>query len=319
MKRVLLTGAAGFIGANVARRLLEDGYEATLMTGPGSDCWRLGEVEGSAPVVQVDLADGDAVAKAVSAARPEWILHLAAHGAYSWQTDRAAILRTNVVGTANLLEAALRAEVQAFVNTGSSSEYGLKDRAPTEEDPLEPNSAYAVAKASATMLCRHVAEADGLNACTLRLYSAYGPWEEPRRLVPALAVEGLHGRFPPLVDPQTARDFVWVGDIVDAYLRAAQAVHAEPGAVYNVGTGTQTTVGEAAEIARSVLGVEATPRWGSMTARSWDTDCWVADSSKIRRLLNWRPTRDFREGFEELASWFRDKPDLLSYYVTARA
>ena len=69
------------------------------------------------------------------------------------------------------------------------------------------------------------------NVCTLRLYSAYGPWEEPKRLIPALAVEGLHGRFPPLVDPQTARDFVWVGDIVDAYVLAARAVHAEPGAV----------------------------------------------------------------------------------------
>ena len=259
------------------------------------------------------------MAEAVSVARPDWILHLAAHGAYSWQTDRAAILRTNVVGTANLLEAARRAGVEAFVNTGSSSEYGLKGRAPSEDDSLEPNSAYAVAKASATMLCRHVAAADRLNVCTLRLYSAYGPWEEPKRLIPALAVEGLHGRFPPLVDPQTARDFVWVGDIVDAYLLAAQAVHVEPGAVYNVGTGTQTTVGEAAEIARSVLGVEARPRWGSMAARSWDTDCWVADSSKIRRTLNWRPTRGFREGFEELASWFRAKPDLLSYYVTARA
>ncbi len=319
MKRVVVTGAAGFIGANVARRLLDDGYEPTLLTGPGSDCWRLAEVEGSAPVVQLDLADGDAVATVVSAARPEWILHLAAHGAYSWQTDRAAILRTNVVGTANLLEAARRANVEAFVNTGSSSEYGLKGTAPAEDDPVEPNSAYAVAKASATMLCRHVAAVDGLNVCTLRLYSAYGPWEEPKRLIPALAVEGLHGRFPPLVDPQTARDFVWVGDIVDAYVLAARAVHAEPGAVYNVGTGTQTTVGEAAEIARSVLGVEAMPRWGSMAARSWDTDCWVADSSKIRQTLNWRPTRGFREGFEELASWFRAKPELLSYYVTARA
>ncbi len=159
------------------------------------------------------------------------------------------------------------------------------------------------------MLCRHVAAADGLNVCTLRLYSAYGPWEEPKRLIPALAVEGLHGRFPPLVDPQTARDFVWVGDIVDAYLLAARAVHAEPGAVYNVGTGTQTTVGEAAEIARERARRRGEPRLGIMAARSWDTDCWVADSSKIRRTLSWRPTRGFREGFEELASWFRAKPD----------
>ena len=319
MKRVLVTGAAGFIGANVARRLLDDGYETTLLTGPGSDCWRLDELAREAQIVQLDLADGDSVERAVAAARPEWILHLAAHGAYSWQTDRAAILRTNVVGTANLLEAARRVEVEAFVNTGSSSEYGLKETAPTEDDSVEPNSAYAVAKASATMLCRHVAAADGLNVCTLRLYSAYGPWEEPKRLVPALAVEGLHGRLPPLVDPRIARDFVWVGDIVDAYLLAASAVHDEPGAVYNVGTGTQTTVGEAAEIARGVLGVEASPDWGSMAARSWDTDCWVADNAKIRRTLSWRPTRGFRQGFIEFASWFRAEPDLLSYYITARA
>ena len=167
------------------------------------------------------------------------------------------------------------------------------------------------------MLCRHVAAADGLNVCTLRLYSAYGPWEEPKRLIPALAVEGLHGRFPPLVDPQTARDFVWVGDIVDAYLLAARAVHAEPGAVYNVGTGMQTTVGEAAEIARDVLGIEARPSWGSMPARTWDTDRWVADSTKIRDRLGWRPTRTFREGFAELASWLRERPDVFSYYSRA--
>ena len=68
-----------------------------------------------------------------------------------------------------------------------------------------------------------------------------------------------------------------------------------------------------------MLGVEASAALGQHAARSWDTDCWVADSSKIRRTLNWRPTRGFREGFEELASWFRAKPDLLSYYVTARA
>ena len=141
MKRVVVTGAAGFIGANVARRLLDDGYEPTLLTGPGSDCWRLAEVEGSAPVVQLDLADGDAVATVVSAARPEWILHLAAHGAYSWQTDRAAILRTNVVGTANLLEAARRADVEAFVNTGSSSEYGLKEHCAGRGRPASSRTA----------------------------------------------------------------------------------------------------------------------------------------------------------------------------------
>ena len=184
-----------------------------------------------------------------------------------------------MLGTSNLLEACLRHSFEVFVNTGSSSEYGLKDHAPTEDESIDPNSTYAVSKAAATMLCRLAAVRTGANVCTLRLYSTYGPWEEPKRLVPALAVEGLRGRLPPLVDPTIARDFVWVGDVVDAYLAAGRVTHAEPGAVYNIGTGVQTTLADAVEATRTVLGLGVLPAWGSMPARSWDTNCWVAESS----------------------------------------
>lgn len=314
MTRVIVTGAAGFIGANVARRLLDEGLEPFLLTLPSSDQWRLAELNGEARVVPVDLADQGAVARVVSDVKPEWVLHLAAHGGYSWQTDADAILRANVVGTANLLSACRRSGVETFVNTGSSSEYGLKDHPPCEQESIEPNSIYATAKAAATLLCQQAAVSEGMNVSTLRLYSTYGPWEDPNRLIPALAVEGLRGTFPPLVAPDTARDFVWIGDVVDAYLLAARTRHSEPGAVYNVGTGIQTTVGEAAEIARDVLAIDASPSWGSMPPRRWDTDRWIADNTKIRARLGWRATRSFREGFTELASWLVERPDVLSHY-----
>jgi nucleoside-diphosphate-sugar epimerase len=316
--RVIVTGAAGFIGANVARRLLADGLEPFLLTLPSSDPWRLADLNGDARLVQVDLVDQAAVARVVADIKPDWVLHLAAHGGYSWQTDAGAILRANVVGTANLLAACRRSGVETFVNTGSSSEYGLKDHPPGEEEPVEPNSIYAAAKAAATMLCEQAAMSDGMNVSTLRLYSTYGPWEDPNRLIPALAVEGLRGEFPPLVAPETARDFVWIGDVVDAYLLAARTRHSEPGAIYNVGTGVQTTVGEAADIARDVLGIDARPTWGSMPARTWDTDRWVADNTKIRDRLGWRATCSLREGFTELSSWLRERPDVLSRYWSSR-
>ena len=318
MKRAIVTGAGGFIGANVARRLLHVGVDPYLLTAPGSSRWRLEELAAHAPIVEVDLADTDGVARAVMTARADYVFHLAAHGAYSWQTDHAPILRTNVIGTSNLLEACLPNGFETFVNTGTSSEYGLKDHAPAEDEPLDPNSTYAVSKAAATILCRQVADRSDANVCTLRLYSAYGPWEEPKRLIPALVVEGLRGRLPPLVDPTIARDFVWVEDVVDAYLAAATSMHEEPGAVYNVGTGVQTTIAEAVEITRDVLGVEAQPQWGSMPPRDWDTSCWIADSSKIRELLGWQPTLGVEAGMTAYAEWLRERPAVLAHYEEQR-
>ena len=318
MERVIVTGAAGFIGANLARRLLENGAQPHLFTAPGSARWRLEEISAHAPIVEVDLADDEGLAAAVVGARADRIYHLAAHGGYSWQTDHLAILRANVLGTSNLLEACLARGFEVFVNTGSSSEYGLKDHAPTEDEAIEPNSTYAVSKAAATMLCRLAAARSGANVCTLRLYSTYGPWEEPRRLVPALAVEGLRGRLPPLVDPTIARDFVWVGDVVDAYLAAGNATHDEPGAVYNVGTGVQTALVDAVETVRDVLAVEATPDWGSMPPRSWDTNRWVADSQKIHEQLSWHAETSFRVGFGAFADWLRERPDIFEFYVRQR-
>ncbi len=250
--------------------------------------------------------------------QPEWVLHLAAHGGYSWQTDAAAILRANVVGTANLLAACRQYGVETFVNTGSSSEYGLKDHPPCEEESIEPNSIYATAKAAATMLCQQAAVSDGMNISTLRLYSTYGPWEDPHRLIPALAVEGLRGTFPPLVAPDTARDFVWIGDVVDAYLLAARAGIRSPARFTTSGPAyRRPSERRPRSPATSSTSMQA-PAGDRCRLGSWDTDRWIADSTKIRERLGWRPTRSFREGFTELAAWLRARPDVLSHYWHSR-
>ena len=111
------------------------------------------------------------------------------------------MLAVNMLGTVNLLTACLEVGFTGFVHTGSSSEYGFKDHAPREDEYLEPNSDYAVTKAAATLYCRQIAVDRGVNVTTLRLYSAYGPWEEPTRLVPTLIAKGLGGEIPELVSP----------------------------------------------------------------------------------------------------------------------
>jgi dolichol-phosphate mannosyltransferase len=301
MKRALVTGGSGFIGAGLVRRLIADGHQCHLLVRRGYDPWRIADIRPDLHLHEVDLTDARALDATVARIRPDWVFNLAVHGAYSWQTDVEQIVRTNVLGTTELLGACLRAGFEAFVNSGSSSEYGPKDHAPSESEPLEPNSHYAVTKAYGTHLCRFTARDRNVHIVTLRLYSVFGPLEEPRRLMPTLIEHGLRGTLPPLVAPDVARDYVYLDDVIDAYLRAAARPTEELGAVYNVGTGVQTSIREAVEVARRVLGVTAEPQWGSMPNRGWDTNVWVADASRIRQALEWRPRYTFEEGFREMA------------------
>jgi len=250
--------------------------------------------------------------------RPEWFFHLAAHGAYPSQTNLQEMVRTNLVGTINLLKAGLGAGFEAFVNAGSSSEYGLKDHPPSETEWLEPNSDYAVTKAAATHYCSYVGRRDGVHVVTLRLYSAYGPFEEPSRLMPTLVSHGLRGTLPPLVTPNIARDYVYVSDVADAFVRAAAQLNQPPGAVYNVGTGVQTYLWQAVETARTVLGIRAEPAWGSMPHRQWDTTTWIADRRTITEALDWTPRYTFEDGFRQFVRWVQDTPFCWPQYGVAR-
>jgi len=313
-KRVLITGATGFIGANLARRLVHDGHEVHFLVRQGHSQWRIEAIRTEVRLHEVNLGDEDALTQVVGRIRPEWVFHLAAHGAYSHQSDLRRMLETNVLGTIHLVAACLDTGFEAFVNTGSSSEYGFKDHAPSETEWLEPNSHYAVTKASATLFCRHTAQRERVHLPTLRLYSVYGPYEEPTRLMPTLIVRGLHGEIPPLVSPDIARDYIYVDDVIEAYLLAATQPGRELGAVYNVGTGIQTSLRDVVEVARRVLGIVVEPQWGSMPSRPWDTNIWVSDNQKIRAVLDWHPRHTFEQAFRLMANWFRSSPALWGLY-----
>lgn len=313
-KMALVTGAAGFVGANLMHRLVAEDCDVTAIARPGSDLWRLENLDGEFHLATADLRNREEVRSVVASAAPDWVFHLATHGAYSSQRDVGRILETNLIGTVNLLDATLESGSEAFVNSGSSSEYGFKDHAPGESEPLSPNSAYAVGKAAATMYCQHASREHDAHIVTLRLYSVFGPWEEPGRLIPTLVARGLEGELPPLVDPGVARDFVYVDDVVEAYLSAAAATKSTRGSVYNVGTGRQISLREAVDAARSLLDIEAEPDWGSMPERSWDTTTWVADSSLIEQDLGWRPRDDFESGLRATIEWFHERPQLRSRY-----
>lgn len=313
-RRALVTGAAGFIGANLTRRLLAEGHRVELLLRPGSSTWRLGDILGAVVVHEADLRDHESVRSTIGRTSPEWVFHLAAHGAYSWQTDSRGILQSNMIGTLNLAESCVERGFEAFVHAGSSSEYGLKDHAPSETEAAEPNSSYAVGKVTATLLCRQLATQHGLHMTTLRLYSVYGPWEDPRRLMPTLVAHGMRGELPPLVEPATARDFLHVEDALDAFLLAARKSVPGSSGIYNVGSGVQTNLRRLVEVASRALGISTVPEWSTHPARAWDASVWVSDPSKLEKELGWSPQRGLEVGIAGLADWLRERPELHGRY-----
>jgi nucleoside-diphosphate-sugar epimerase len=309
--RAAVTGASGFIGNNLARRLLREGHEVHLILRPGYNTWRLNDLAEQVSILEVDIQDVENLNDGIKNIRPDCLFHFAAYGAYSWQTDFPQMVETNLIGTANLIQACQAAEVGAFINIGSSSEYGLKKSAPAETGHLEPNSHYAITKAAATMHCH--TQDFGMHMVTLRPYSIYGPYEEPNRLIPTLLIHGLENKLPPLVNPDVARDFVYVDDMVSACLLAASP-DTESNEIYNVGTGVQTSIRQIVELSIELMAISAAPEWGSMENRQWDTQCWVADSQKIQSILGWKPKVSLKDGLLKMLEWFGKNHAMKKYY-----
>lgn len=308
MKRALVTGAAGFVGANLTRHLLSIGNEVHIICRSESNFWRLDDIKIDLQTHNVSLSDAEALQVCLKKIKPDWIFHLAAHGAYSWQNDLQQIISTNITGTANLLSASTKTNCEAFVAAGSSSEYGYKNHPPTEDDRVDPNSEYAIAKAAATHFCKLYAQKYGVPAIVLRLYSVYGPYEDKDRLIPTIVQNGLQGKLPPLVDPAIARDFIYIDDTIAAFIAAATK-ETKPGSIYNVGTGTQTTLRDVVSTAKEVFKIEQEPQWGSMPNRKWDTSVWVANNERLKRELNWQPKHSFKDGLTKTVDWYQKEAE----------
>ena len=237
----LLTGASGFIGSNLLRKLVQKNEQVHIILRKKSNTWRINDILHKVKIHFSDLSKYTEVLKIVQKTKPTVIYHLASFGAYPFQVDTDKILKVNVMGTWNLLHALLKHEYKLFVNTGSSSEYGYKDKPMKETDILEPASYYAVSKCAQTHLCFNLAKNFNKPIVTLRPFSVYGPYEEPTRFMPTLLKSLYLGERMSLTSPDTVRDFIYMDDMIDAYLKIEE-LSKNPGKYFNIGTGIQSNL-----------------------------------------------------------------------------
>jgi nucleoside-diphosphate-sugar epimerase len=132
-------------------------------------------------------------------------------------------------------------------------------------------------------------------------------------------VQGLKGTLPPLTSPESAHDFVWIDDVVDACLLCAERRNSEKGIIYNVGSGSQISLREVICKAKSILGFEDEPRWGSLPAHQGENSVWVSDHRRISKDLGWEPKISFDQGLSKMAHWITSTPSMNEFYSNFRA
>lgn len=310
-ERVLVTGASGFVGSHVARRFLRDGAEVHAVVRPASRLWRLGDDAPAIRLHQADLTDAASLARVLRAARPDVICHLATASLYQGQdVPMSEAASVNLLGTAALLDAAEAVGYRAFINTGSSSEYGPKQAPMTETDRCEPANTYAIAKCAATQVARLAAARHGRPVVTLRLFSPFGPLDDERRLIPYLVSQALGHDPIHLTAPDAVRDFVFIDDVVEAYVACARRPEPLRGQALNVGSGQQATVREIAEAVVALAESRSRITTGAAAApRPWESPVWQADITAIRETVGWAPRCSLRDGLARTIAWARQQTE----------
>jgi nucleoside-diphosphate-sugar epimerase len=204
------------------------------------------------------------------------------------------MVMANLAGTVNLLDACNAIDYQGLVVAGDSFEYAPSHAPLLESDCPRPINLHGITKLAATLYAQAIARSRPV--IILRLFSSYGPYDNPKRLVPRVIETALAGTALALSRPNITRDWVYVDDVVSLLLEAAQRAKQLPGEVFNAGSGVPTDLGAIVAMILRLAGSRAEPKWGMFPAPDHDDYPWVADTHRIFSAFEWRPTTSLEAG-----------------------
>ena len=315
MKRVLITGAAGFIGAAVGERLLARGFDVVGLDNlndyydPQLKLGRIGRVGAAMEFHKADIADKETLSRLFETSGPfDVVVNLAAQAGVRYSLENPdAYAQSNLVGFLNVLECCRTYGVPHLVYASSSSVYGLNEDVPFREtDRVDrPASLYAATKKSNELMAHAYSHLFGFATTGLRFFTVYGPWGRPD-MAPFLFADAiLHGRPIKVFNGgKMERDFTYIDDVAEMVARAVEQVPTKPVRIFNVGNQQPVVLGEFISEIERATGREAAKVMLPM--QPGDVERTYADSSAAIAEFGFKPSTPLREGIEKTVEWFRN-------------
>jgi nucleoside-diphosphate-sugar epimerase len=307
--RVLVTGASGFIGSHLTRRLLGEGAEVHALTSVVSSVYptRLVDLRGRIALHEASLTDRGALELVAAEVKPDYVFHLGAytHVGKSWQRVDECV-QVNVQGTVNLLMALAPHGYRRLVNAGTSEIYGDIDVPFAEDKQPHPISPYSVSKYAAEEYCRLFAESHGWPIVRVRPFNAYGPAQSPDRVIPEIITRALRGERLRMTQGRQTREFNYVEDLADGFVRAATAPDVD-GELFNLGCGVDVSMRDVATTILRLMGDPVEAEFGALPDRPteiWEMRC---DPSRARDRLGYAARVSLEEGLQRTIDWYRQE------------
>jgi nucleoside-diphosphate-sugar epimerase len=305
MEKVLVTGASGFIGTELIKKLDAKGYEVEILERYVTGRYSLGK-KSHHVMHYASLTDYPAIKNIIRESQPDYVVHLAAVSAVAFSYDHfLEVSEANYLGTINLAEACHREvnHFKQFIFAGTSEEYGLtlkdKSKPLTEESQLSPNSPYAVAKVAGDLYLRYMHLAYKFPYTVLRPFNTYGRKGNNHFFIESVVSQMLKGDKVFLGDPAATRDWLYVDDHVDGYVKALGNPKAI-GQEIQLCTGKAYTTKETAELIARLTGFKGEIVWNATPKRPLDAFVLIGDSSKAKSLLGWEHTINLEEGLKKV-------------------
>jgi UDP-glucose 4-epimerase len=306
VRRVFVTGATGFIGSYLVRDLLRRNYEVAVLVRPESDPWRIVDVLQKTRRVDWDGSSVDSFAESFREFAPDTVFHLGWSGVGNSHRNQLSQLTENVNIAIAMTQLSVQCGVQQFVGAGSQAEYGPVNARIDESVLPRPTTLYGAAKLSAGILTERIAALGGMKHAWLRIFSTYGPKDNPQWMLPSL-ISCLHrGERPALTLGEQLWDFLHVEDAARAFVSVAES---SVSGVFNLGSGEANPLRTVIEMVRDFINPGLPLGFGEVPYRPDQVMCLQADIQRICIASGWCPRVALKNGLEHLVEWIANTID----------